>query len=1239
MVRGAGKTGRFIAARGSQGSSASLTAAAIARIAQRPVLFVVAHLDEADECVAELGAHGVRCELFPALETLPGETSVSMDLLAARLAIVRLALAATDKPDDHAGAGGLPDVLVCPVQALMQPVPPAQRLEGLVRVIRRAQRADPAELCRWLESAGYQRVDSIEEAGDYALRGGILDIFPPAGASGPAPPVRLDFFGDEIEKINEIDIDSMASDRAVESVELVCASLEHAMASDATPGTGGQPSGTPGLSGLGAGGVSLLQLLPARCAVVLHETFEVLEQARGYFERLTDGSQGVFGPPSVLKTLQERFACFIELNQFSPGTAASTDRRVELPVRSLGALPDDTGEALRDLARRTGGEGRGDGASGARAVICAANGGEFSRLRELLDEHAPGSSGRIVPLAAYLHRGFEWDGLIVLPYHELLHRFEARRSALRARRGGAGSTAGTGDRLRAARAIDTFLDFAPGDYVVHRDHGIGVFRGLRVMQARRVKAAGPVTLPSERPRKKRDARGGSGPDAGDGTQMGEEEFLTIEFAGRSQIHVPAGKIDHVQKYVGGLGARSAPTLSTLGGTRWKRQKEQVAESVKDLAGELLRIRAAREHLPGTRFPDDTRWQQEFEGEFPFEETPDQLAALSEIKRDMQTQRPMDRLLCGDVGFGKTELAIRAAFKACEFGKQTAVLVPTTVLAEQHERTFKARFADYPFRVESISRFKTTQEINRILADLRKGSVDVIIGTHRLLSKDVKFADLGLVVIDEEQRFGVEHKERLLSLRMTVDVLTLSATPIPRTLHLSMLGLRDISSLTTAPVDRRAVVTEVIPYNARRVQQAIARELSRGGQCYFVHNRVYDIVSVADEIQKLAPDARIVVGHGQMPDHELEEVMLRFMRGPGKDGADILVSTTIIESGIDIPTANTMFINHADKFGLADLHQLRGRVGRSKHRAYCYMLLDPERHIPEKSVKRLKAIEEFSMLGAGFKIAMRDLEIRGAGNILGPEQSGHIAAVGYEMYCQLLDRAVKELKHERTETASETTIEIGVTGLIPKTYIPSDQRRMEAYRRIALAQSVAEVQRVETELRQAYGPFPPGGGVDRLLQLATLRAGCSALGVRSVGLREKDVLLRVRSENAQEVASMLATPAGTDTASSGTNKDRGRSVGVGGSSDAGGGGGGGAQVTLLPPAATDTDKAHFEIYYRPPPNYLTQPLSLLAVLRARLASASGVSLTSPPSQSASASAAHPAKSSLGAPVITRPPTSR
>lgn len=1128
--------GRRCVATGVSGSSTSLVAAAVAQTLKRPVVLVVAHLDEADEIQDELSAAGASVLRLPGLEVLPGETGVSVELFAERLSVVRAVVGLSDGT-----------VVVCPIQGLMQSVPAAASLERLSRVVSRGQNVDHGDLIRWLDQAGYTRVEAAEEPGDFAVRGGLLDVFPASGGEGP---VRVEFFGDQVERIMEVDPETMGSSRSMERVELVCA--------------------TPGTVTSDEGSVNFLELLPRNAIAIISETMEVTEQGRGYYERVSD-PRGIYGPPAIFKLLADRFAGLAEINQFSAG-AATADSRVELPFSQLPPFAQDASDAVKELAAM---------AADQRVVVYCQNAGELQRFQELVTEFAPEAAKKIESAVAYVHRGFVVDlaegtkaekSLSLVPYHELLHRYHARRRNV---------------RLKAGRAMDTFLDFAPGDYVVHADHGIAKFIGLKVMKPPRHREVAGGTDSSHIPAGLREAHT-------DRATIEPQEYLTLEFAGKAKLHVPAPNIDQVQKYIGGFHGK--PQLSTLGGQRWKSQKEKVSESVKDLAAEMLRVRAAREHMPGIHYPPDTTWQKEFEAEFPYEETEDQLAALAEIKKDMLSTRPMDRLICGDVGFGKTELAIRAAFKAAEYGKQVAVLVPTTVLAEQHERTFRARFADYPFKVESLSRFKTNQEANQILAAVRKGHVDIVIGTHRLLSQDVKFNDLGLVIVDEEQRFGVEHKERLLRLRLTVDVLTLSATPIPRTLHMSMLGLRDISSLTTPPLDRRAIVTEVIPYNERRIQQAIARELSRDGQVFFVHNRVFNIKSVADDIQKLAPDARIVIGHGQMPPEELEAVMLKFMRRE----ADILVSTTIIESGIDISTANTMFINDADRFGLADLHQLRGRVGRYKHRAYCYMLLANDRTVKEVAQKRLKAIEQYSMLGAGFKIAMRDLEIRGAGNLLGSEQSGHIAAVGYEMYCRLLDEAVRGLKSEAPPAvASQTAIDIGIVGTIPKAYIPSDQRRMEAYRRIATAASDAELRKVGEDLKGAYGE--PAKPVSRLLDLAELRVLAAGLGVKTISIRGQDVLFRTDSPKAVQDRLISLPKAGAEGRNSGILRakdlaptktrvapatpkpDTLPSFPA-------------SAVRVLPPP---TGERLHEVYLRPPANYM-DPETLLRVLRKRLA---------------------------------------
>lgn len=1144
--------GRELHASGSSGSSTALVAAAIAQLAKLPLLLLVAHLDDADETVDELTAVGVNAVRFPALEFLPGESSVSLELFAERLSLVRRLITGDLAPGS---------VFVAPVQSLMQAAPAPARLAQLVLTLTAGQSSlGPDAVVRWLDGAGYSRTDSIEEPGDFAVRGGIIDIFPPQGAglrigdnesAAVEGPVRLDFFGDDLESVTEIDLETLGSERKLKAVELIGAQSDALLTDD---------------------GVNVIELIPTSPGflAVIAETLEVTEQARGYYERVTD-ARGVFGPPAVLKALRERAHSTIEINsatsgmtfgkgaetapppsgrELGGGTSSSTPTTFHLPAHPLPEFARETNDAVAELAVMS---------RERRVMVLCQNEGEQHRLTELLNEFAKGAP--IVPGVAYLHRGFLWgdaestNPLALVPYHELLHRYNTRRRIR---------------RLRGAKSTDTFLDLTVGDVVVHADHGIALFTGLETMKPRRPRDTAAeaeeklaklekLKLP---PGKKANAlRRAQALTTGDSAQAATpkqldsvlEEYLTLEFAGRAKLHIPVSQIEKVQRYIGGF--KGKPPLSTLGGKKWQSQKAQVKESVQDLAAELLRVQAAREHSPGIRYPSDTPWQHEFEEEFPYEETEDQLAALVEIKKDMTSPRPMDRLLCGDVGYGKTELAIRAAFKAAEYGKQVAVLVPTTILAEQHERTFRSRFADYPFKVASLSRFKTTQEQRDIIENVRRGRVDILIGTHRILSKDVRFADLGLVVIDEEQRFGVEHKQALLALRLTADILTLSATPIPRTLHMSMLGLRDISSLSTPPLDRRAVVTEVMPYNEKRVKAAMERELARDGQIYFVHNRIHDIQSVADDVQKLVPNARIVIGHGQMPDGELEEVMHTFMSRK----ADILVSTTIIESGIDIPTANTMFIHGADRFGLADLHQLRGRVGRYKHRAYCYLLLPEDRPVTDIARRRLRAIEEFSMLGAGFKIAMQDLEIRGAGNLLGAEQSGHIAAVGYDMYCRLLEQAARELRHERTTDTADTSIEIGVVASIPHAYIPSTQRRLDAYRRIAQAHSADDLASIERALTEAYGP--PPRGCARLIELAALRIGAADLGVRSIAVHEHDVVFRT-----ERVNDLLAAMHG-------------------------------ASGTLRPLTPKPGDPLT-QVYYRPPANFL-EPDTLLTVLRKRL----------------------------------------
>jgi transcription-repair coupling factor (superfamily II helicase) len=802
----------------------------------------------------------------------------------------------------------------------------------------------------------------------------------------------------------------------------------------------------------------LFTYLPPDSVVILENPTQIQEMGNLLHARLGDPKR-IYDISRVLAGSAQHMQ--LHLTEFGPG-GVSQEAVFDFGVTSVSRFEGDAHQAVSELVQFTH--------THEVHIVCD-NEGERDRLSDMLNEQDAVAAEAVHFHLGILHRGFIWAATktAVVAHHEIFQRHRQRRRIR---------------RVEAGRPLESWTDLKPGELVVHVLHGIAVYRGLRKMR-----------------------KGDAGP---------QEEFLTLEFADHAVVHVPTSQIDLVQKYIGAAGRR--PQLSTIGGKRWSKTKEKVADSVSELAESLLRMQALRSEAHGTAYPDATQWQREFEAAFLYEETADQLSVAEEIRGDLCSPRPMDRLVCGDVGYGKTELAMRAAFKVVEFGRQVAVLVPTTVLAEQHYETFRERMADYPFAMECLSRFRSAAEQKQIVERIRRGQLDMVIGTHRLLSKDVAFANLGLVIIDEEQRFGVEHKERLRAMRETIDVLTLTATPIPRTLHMSLMGIRDISSLQTPPVDRRAIATQVRPFERQLIRDAILREMNRDGQVYFVHNYVQSIAAMAGTIAQIVPEARVAYGHGQMGDEELESVMHRFVRRE----ADVLVATTIIESGIDIPSVNTIFINRADRFGLADLHQLRGRVGRSSHRAYCYLLLSPDRPVTSKAAKRLKTIEEFSELGAGFRIAMRDLEIRGAGNLLGREQSGHIAAVGYDLYCRLVEQSVRRLKNEPDPTPPAVNVDLDVTGHIPAHYIASDRSRIEIYRRIAACRTPADLTQLEKDLVDAFGPFP--GDVQRLLELAEIRVLARPFGINAISLRPPDVVFMV--DNAQAVEAVFADAPGT-----------------------------------------------------------------------------------------------------------------
>lgn len=789
---------------------------------------------------------------------------------------------------------------------------------------------------------------------------------------------------------------------------------------------------------------SLLDSLSQDTIVVFHDLAQTVSEGKMYLQRLAS-PVGMFSVDSTMARLTEFPSVTIDAL-----AADSYDTTCHLHIESLERFADAGQDALEDLSESLGQNGH--------LLLCCHNEGEEKRLRELLEERDTDLHlrDRSRLCTGRLRSGFRLinHGLTVVSDNELFARSQSRR--VRSRR-----------RTPESRAIDSFLDLKEGDLVVHVTKGIARYRGMSLMEK-------------------------------NGEQ---EEHLLLEFKDAVVVYVPASLIHLVQKYIGP--AKSTPQLSKFGGTAWDKKKEQVASAVSDMAADMLRLQAERNSKPGLLCGPDSTMQQEFEQAFPFAETADQLTAITDFRADMEQSRPMDRLICGDVGFGKTEVAMRAAFKAVDNGRQAAVLVPTTVLAEQHFRTFSERTAEFPVKVEMLSRFRTAAEQRKIIKELQAGQIDILIGTHRLVSKDVQFHNLGLLVIDEEQKFGVKVKDRLKHLRLEVDVLTLTATPIPRTLHMSLLGIRDISSLTTPPRDRMPIETRVGRFDEALIRSAIIRELNRGGQIYFVHNRVHDIQLVADRIRSIVPEASLTIAHGQMKEDELEAAMLDFVRGR----ADILLATTIIESGLDIPNANTMIIHQADIYGLADLHQLRGRVGRDRHRAYCYLMLEEGKVVTTKATRRLKAIEEYSELGAGFRIAMRDLEIRGAGNILGTEQSGNIAAVGYELYCQLLENAVRTMKKQPLRYQTHVRIELPVSSFIPDRYIAEQKLKIEVYRRLSQMNSLEALEELQEELRDRFGPVP--APARRMFRLRELNLRALAWKIENIHLEDGYAVLRYR----------------------------------------------------------------------------------------------------------------------------------
>ena len=926
-----------------------------------------------------------------------------------------------------------PHLIVATRQSLDHAAPRRGALQSAIVQLQRRANEKMERVLERLVGGGYDRVAQVTTRGQFAVRGGIVDLY-----SWQAPlPVRLEFLGDEIESLREFDIDTQASVRELASVDILLGAAEdqngvirNYVASD-------------------------------------HLTIDV--EPEGNSNTNIQISEGwiEIGPEDFRGAFQD-----CEVGEFAVGDLVLAE-----------AKRAQFGACLKEWR-----------ANKAKIVIYFQTEGEMERFCEILG----GVTEGVDLVEGTLARGFCFpaSNLVVLAAAELFGRFAAHpRRRLR--------------RAERHRVQIDFSELTEGDFVVHLEHGIARFLGLQKFGSA---LSEPLSSEVEGGEPGNAITNGS---AVRPYQQEAQEVLVLEFADEAKLYVPLEQAYLVSRYVG-VGKKS-PSLSSLGDAKWMRAKRNAAASIFDYAGKMLAVQAERQTHPGHAFAPDTRWQAEFDHSFPFRETPDQMKAIIDTKIDMERSQPMDRLICGDVGFGKTEVALRAAFKAVMEGKQVAVLAPTTVLAQQHFEVFRQRMLDYPVRIEMLSRFRSQSEQKKLLQLLREGGVDIVIGTHRLISGDVVFKDLGLVVIDEEQRFGVLHKEKFKELFKLVDVLTLSATPIPRTLYLSLVGVKDMSTIETPPLNRLPVETVVSAYDERIIRDAINRELERQGQVFFLHNRIMTIERARDRIVDLCPQARVEIGHGQMDSDELEAIMAQFVAGK----IDVLVCTTIIESGLDIPNANTIIIDRADRFGLADLYQLRGRVGRAEHKAYAYLLLPRELLPIGAARKRISAIKQYSSLGAGFRIAMRDLEIRGAGSILGTAQSGHIMTVGFDLYCQLLKQAVAQLKGEKLRLRLDVDLRLDfvatneaqfahlgsetyVPAFVPNSFIDDATLRIRAYRDIAEITTHEQLDRLRCDWRDRFGPFPPA--VDNLFLLAEMKLAAAKSGVSRVEVRDRKLML-------------------------------------------------------------------------------------------------------------------------------------
>jgi transcription-repair coupling factor (superfamily II helicase) len=1081
----------------------------MARAAGRPVIVAVAD-NKAAEALEPLIRAG--CELTGAMDParvvrLPAYDVLPFENLSPHPDVQEQRAAALWKLSTGAAS-----IVITPVEALAMRLFDRDYYASLAVSVKRGEEIDVEVLTAHLASVGYTQMDLVEMPGQFTRRGGILDVYSPESDR----PVRIEFFGDEIDTIRKFDPETQRSQSGLDETQLLPLTetpvTEHLLAAvharlsrQRVEMEGDGDADEMAVEAAAAGGVSvfpgweffaavanaetnLLKLIP-KAVLFVEEPGMVRNQIDRWWNKveqrhLRSGIGNLIRPediyirPEILQgLLQAHFGLDIDqLGAVDVIEEDSTLGEISLNTRPTlrfhGSIPALIEQLRRLMEVET------------HIVVAAANQGDAERMATVFREYqipyrfgsraAMHSGETILEEASYMAGDLRVPVIVRTPIAAGVSFPDSNLIIF-----GANDLNDEADiaarpepkRSKTAAFVSDFRDLTVGDYVVHVEHGIAQYQGLREIVQ-------------------------------DGLAV---EFMILEFAEQAKLYVPLTRLDLIQKYRS-TDTGPAPALNRLGSQQWMKTKARVRKAMQDMAAELLKLYAERHTAQGTAFSKDNEFQKEFEDAFDYNETDDQLAAIRAIKYDMEQITPMDRLLCGDVGYGKTEVAMRAAFKAVQDGKQVAVLTPTTVLSFQHFETFKKRFSQFPIKIEMISRFRTPKEQKQIVEEVESGRVDVLIGTHRLLSKDIKFQDLGLLVVDEEQRFGVRHKERLKQMRKEIDVLAMSATPIPRTLHMSLVGLRDMSVIETPPKDRMAIQTVVAKFDEKIVRSAIEVELERGGQVYFVHNRVESIYEIASRIQELVPAARVIVGHGQMGESELERVILAFMHHE----YDVLVATTIIENGIDIPLANTMLINRADRHGLSELYQLRGRVGRSNRRAYAYLLIPQEGELNEIARRRLAALKEFSDLGAGFKIAALDLELRGAGNMLGGEQSGHIEAIGFELYTSMLEQAVKELKGEGAEEKPATQLNLGIPLRIDESYVSEENQRLRLYKKIAGALSEKVISDLRAEMEDRYGSLPDA--TVYLLEAASLRLECERIGIAQIDRKRTELQIRF-AENA------------------------------------------------------------------------------------------------------------------------------